>query len=311
MEEEEKERDEGQEVEEKEDKGGEEGDEEKKEQEEEEEDKGEEDGEEGEDGEDEDEDEEEDKDEEEADGENDNVQDKQRVVKHIQNFLDREFEAYNFKVAQDFTAHIVRTVRADWKQMEDSAGYQDTMELYENAAKIAMRRVRYFLGLLVTDTTAKHSNDGDEKNEPQANQAFCDPEIYHSNPLTYTPDQISLSYFFGRCIIGCSSCDEDIFGTALEAVGRSQLPPHEGCTLKEPSWRLLKAVLGDMTEWNQDSIGDGILFKGEIVLGQDGRSPAEVPNVKELVDAKWLGMSLSQYLEVRVSLHCLVYCILP
>jgi len=66
-----------------------------------------------------------------------------------------------------------------------------------------------------------------------------------------------------------------------------------------------------MTEWNQDSIGDGILSKGEFVLGQDGRSPAEASKVEELVDAKWLGMPLSQYLEVRVSLYYLVYCILP
>jgi hypothetical protein len=202
----------------------------------------------------------------------------------------------------------MRTVRADWKQMKDLAHYQDTMKLYEKAAKIVMRRLRYFLGLLITDTTAKHSNDGDKRNEPQANQAFCNPKIYHGSPLKYTPDQVSFAYLFGRCMIACSSGDEDIFGTALEAVGRSQLPPHEGCTLKEPSWRLLKAVFGDMTEWNQDSFVNGTRSKGEMVLGQGGRSP---PNVEEWVDAKWLGMPLSQYLEVRVSLHYPACCILP
>jgi hypothetical protein len=108
---------------------------------------------------------------------------------------------------------------------------------------------------------------------------------------------------FGNYLITCSSSDEDIFGIALDALGRSQLSPPESCTLNKRSWRLLKAVFGNMTEWNRDRIGDGMLSKGEFVLGQDGRSPAEVPNVKEFIDAKWLGMPLSQYLKVCVSAH--------
>jgi hypothetical protein len=66
-----------------------------------------------------------------------------------------------------------------------------------------------------------------------------------------------------------------------------------------------------MVEWDQERIGDGMLSKGEIVLAHDGRSLVEVPNIEQFVDAKWLGMPLSQYLEVRVSLYCLVYCLLP
>jgi hypothetical protein len=297
----EKEGDNGHEVEKMEEKGDEDGDKEKKEQKEEVEvEKREDDGE----AEAEDEDEKE-------DTENDNFQDKQRVLKYIQNFLAREFEENDFKVVQDFTAHIARTVKADWKQVEDLASYQDTLERYKNAAKIAMRRACHFLALMITDMTVKHSNHEHEKNEPHLNQAFCDPEISHRNSHTYAPGQISVGYFFGRCMIACSSCDEDIFSTALETLSWSQLPPHEGCTLGISSWRLLKAVFGDMVEWDQERIGDGMLSKGEIVLAHDGRSLVEVPNIEQFVDAKWLGMPLSQYLEVRVSLYCLVYCLLP
>jgi hypothetical protein len=58
-------------------------------------------------------------------------------VTRIQEFLRQDFERHESKVERGFITHVTRTVQTDWKQIEDLAGYQDTMELCQNAAKVA------------------------------------------------------------------------------------------------------------------------------------------------------------------------------
>ena len=52
-----------------------------------------------------------------------------------------------------------------------------------------------------------------------------------------------------------------------------------------------------MSKWNQSKLSNGII---EVELDREGRSLDEAPNLEELVDAKWLTIPLSWYLEVRI-----------
>jgi hypothetical protein len=240
-----------------------------------------------------------------ADGENNDMKDIERAAKHIEDFLNQDFEAPDLQVEQVFTSHVTTMVGEDWKRMEDLAAHRDTIELHWKAAKHARSRLRYYLDLLGFDKEVK---DGDQKNEPCQTESFCGVEKCHnSHTLTSTEGQIGLFYFFGKYIIMFYSCDTNILSVAMEAIGRSQLLPPEDCTLKGASWRLLKAVFGNMTDWNRENIGKGILSKGEVVLDQNGESPAEEPDLQTFVDAKWLGMPIPQYIKVCLSGNKLVH----
>jgi hypothetical protein len=52
-----------------------------------------------------------------------------------------------------------------------------------------------------------------------------------------------------------------------------------------------------MNKWNQNKLSNGII---EVELDREGQSLEEAPNLEVLVDAKWLTIPLSSYLEVRI-----------
>jgi len=164
------------------------------------------------------------------------------------------------------------------------------------ASSLATRRLYYLLDLIAPDTTAGNSANR-HKAQVAEDRIFCEFHIPHTNPSTYDSGGIGAAYFLGTLLVTCGSWDKEFFGTALKALSKSELPPHAQCTLSEPSWRLLKAIFGDMSRWNQSKLSDGVI---ELKVDPESRSWKENLNLEKLVDAKWLTIPLSWYLEVCI-----------
>jgi len=222
-----------------------------------------------------------------------------RIVRTLNDFLDLNLEGSGLQLIQNFVGDILISTQADYDRVSELMGHQAMLEPYSTALSLAIRRLHYLLDLIAPDTTAGNLANQCKSHDPQVakDQTFCEFHIPHTNPSTYDPGEICTGYFRGTLLVACSSWDKELFGTALKALSESGLPPRAQCTLSETSWHLLKAIFGDMSKWNQNKLSNGII---EVELDREGRSLEEAPNLEELVDAKWLTIPLSSYLEVRI-----------
>jgi hypothetical protein len=222
-----------------------------------------------------------------------------RIVRTLNDFLGLDLEDPDLQLVQNFVSDILIRTQADYDRVSELMGHKAMLEPYSTASSLATRRLHYLLDLITPDITAGNSANRCKAHDPQMaeDRTFCEFHIPHTNPSTYDPGEICAAFSNGTLLVGCYSWDKELFGTALKALRKSELPPHAQCTLSEASWRLLKAIFGDMSKWNQSKLSNGII---EVELDREGRSLEEAPNLEELVDAKWLTIPLYWYLEVRI-----------
>jgi len=217
-----------------------------------------------------------------------------RILQQLINFLELDLDGSDLEIAQMFISLTLKNITTDWQMIQESSSHQDTWHLLRHALTTAVKQVRWLLKLIKPDSAP---NSSPERHD---SSSFCDFDFLHGSLFAYQPGQISFAHFAGRYILACSSSDNDVFESALKALCQSESPPRGQCTLKESSWRLLKAVFGDMSQWNQEDIGNGIISTGEIQVREDDVIFGEVPDLTKFVDLKWLAVPLSEYLDVSV-----------
>lgn len=212
-------------------------------------------------------------------------------------------ETQEQKVAASFVSHVMQTSgAAAWETIELKA-HSDAKTKYQKSLNKSEKTLRYFLRLLRGDDPrgASAANSTalmpSSLKDPEAAQ-FCEFHSSHDGPLEYDPGQLTMGHVRGLYCLACSSCDIGLIGPALEALGRSAHPPHECCTLSEQSWRLLKAVFGDMSGWIRQG-EDSQVFVRDLSARGGGDGPG-APSLEELVDTTWLTLPVSSYLEVRL-----------
>jgi hypothetical protein len=202
-----------------------------------------------------------------------------RIVRTLNDFLGLDLEDSDLQLMQNFVSDILISTQADYDRVSKLKGHQAMLGPYSTASSLATRRLHYLLDLIAPDTAAYNSANKCKAHDPQVadDRTFCEFRFPHTNRSTYNLGEICACYFWGKLIVGCSSWDKELFRTALKALSESELPPHAQCTLSEASWRLMKAIFGDMSKWVQSKLSDGVI---EVELDREGRSLDEAPNLR-------------------------------
>ncbi|KAH7317633.1 heterokaryon incompatibility protein-domain-containing protein [Rhexocercosporidium sp. MPI-PUGE-AT-0058] len=220
-------------------------------------------------------------------------------VEFLSNAIQMDTQDGEFRTVQSFIVHVLNTVGEELSKAQELKTSEDVAILWATQLFVCQRRIIHFLQLILF-TTATPDDSVDDIADQMNGLAtdvqqvpFC--STAHGRPFDHDIGQICILHMHGRYILSTSSCDKDFFIPAMKAAARSTAPPHPGCTMSEDSWRLVKAFVGDLSEWSQET--STLLVRGNLEFGEDGQLSEIPPSAERVLDMGWLNNPFESYLE--------------
>jgi hypothetical protein len=233
---------------------------------------------------------------------NQTVGNHQEHTNSIHSFITTKFDTAEAQRIQRLITRLVRIVERNLQAIDEVMIELDCAHEYKKDLTEAERWIAYYQRLMepqIRPGLPVMENVDPIEGRGEVGQSPCDLDCFHDFPREYDPGQVAISHMAGCYILACSSCDTESFTAVFKSIARSTVPPKDICTLTESSWRLLKATIGDLGDWEHTELRPQVFTKGNYEV-QDGQLVNVSPSFEKLVTrTEWLSVPCSQYIQVE------------